>query len=80
MYTDNFLSGMQELNLITPTFITKATEYIPQQLQLVRILKDKGFTYQIDDGIYFDTSKFELAVAVRLPGAPVSKVPLTNIS
>jgi cysteinyl-tRNA synthetase len=24
----------------------------------VRRLKDKGFTYQIDDGIYFDTSKF----------------------
>lgn len=58
MYTDDFLLGMQKLNLVTPTHITKATEYIPQQLELVRKLYKKGFTYIIDDGIYFDTAKF----------------------
>jgi len=59
MYTDDFLDGMQKLGLIEPTFITKATDYIPQQLELVRKLKAKGYTYQISDGIYFDTSKFK---------------------
>lgn len=58
IYGDDFLAGMKRLNLLTPAHITKATEYIPQQLELVRRLKAKGFTYQIDDGIYFDTSKF----------------------
>lgn len=58
LYTDDFLEGMEKLNLITPTYITKATDYIPEQLELVRILKNKGYTYQISDGIYFDTSKF----------------------
>ncbi len=57
-YTEDFLRGMQRLNLIPPTHITKATEYIPEQLELVRTLHTKGYTYQIDDGIYFDTSKF----------------------
>ncbi len=57
-YTDDFLAGMHALNLISPTHIPKATEYIEEQLSLVRILKDKGFTYQISDGIYYDTSKF----------------------
>lgn len=57
-YTDDFLAGMKSLNLITPTHIPKATEYIEQQLELVRSLKDKGYTYQISDGIYYDTSKF----------------------
>ncbi len=57
-YGSDFLQGMQRLNLLMPEHITKATEYIPQQLELVRTLKGKGFTYQIDDGIYFDTSKF----------------------
>lgn len=57
-YGDDFLEGMKELNLITPTYIAYATKYIPEQLELVRQLKDKGYTYQIDDGIYFDTSKF----------------------
>jgi cysteinyl-tRNA synthetase len=57
-YTDDFLNGMTQLGLIMPTHITKATDYIGQQLELVRTLKDKGYTYQIDDGIYFDTAKF----------------------
>jgi cysteinyl-tRNA synthetase len=58
LYTDDFLQGMNKLNLIEPTFITKATEYIPQQIDLIQKLKSKGYTYQITDGIYFDTAKF----------------------
>jgi cysteinyl-tRNA synthetase len=57
-YTEDFMKGMDRLGLIEPTHITKATDYIEQQLALVRTLKEKGFTYQIDDGIYFDTAKF----------------------
>jgi cysteinyl-tRNA synthetase len=57
-YGDDFLASIPRLGLIAPTHITKATDFIPQQLELVRTLKQKGFTYQIDDGIYFDVSKF----------------------
>lgn len=57
-YTDDYFSGMTALNLIPPTHTPRATEYIPQQLSLVRTLKEKGYTYQISDGIYFDTAKF----------------------
>jgi cysteinyl-tRNA synthetase len=57
-YTDAFLEGMRQLNLIKPEFIAKATDYIPQQIELLQKLQDKGYTYTIDDGIYFDTSKF----------------------
>ena len=57
-YTEDFLAGMKRLNLIAPTHITKATNFIEEQLALVRVLKNKGVTYQIDDGIYFDTAKF----------------------
>ncbi|HEV7952316.1 MAG TPA: cysteine--tRNA ligase [Candidatus Saccharimonadales bacterium] len=58
MYSEDFLAGMEKLGLLLPEHITRATEFIPQQLELVRILKEKGVTYQINDGIYFDTSKF----------------------
>lgn len=57
-YTDDFLAGMKKLGLIEPTHITKATDFIEEQLNLVRRLKEKGFTYRIDDGIYYDTAKF----------------------
>jgi cysteinyl-tRNA synthetase len=57
-YAEDFLAGMEKLGLLLPEHITKATDFIPQQLDLVRILKEKGVTYQINDGIYFDTAKF----------------------
>ena len=57
-YTEDFLAGMKRLNLVAPTHITKATNFIQEQLELVRQLSTKGYTYQIDDGIYFDTAKF----------------------
>lgn len=57
-YTDDFMKGMERLNLIRPDHITKATDYITEQIDLIRTLKEKGHTYQIDDGIYFDTSTF----------------------
>ncbi len=77
-YTQDFLEGMKKLNLIAPEHIAKATDYIPQQLDLIRSLKQKGFTYQINDGIYFDTSKFskyaefaQLDLAAQKAGARV---------
>ena len=50
-YTDDFLAGMQKLNLLAPEHITKATDYIPQQLELIRTLKQNNHIYQISDGI-----------------------------
>jgi len=47
-----------QLGLIRPNHMPRATEYIEQQKKFVEELADKGYTYVIDDGIYFDTSKF----------------------
>ncbi len=57
-YTEDFMNGMKALNLIQPTHVPRATQYIDQQLSLVRTLKERGYTYQISDGIYFNTAKF----------------------
>jgi len=37
--------------------VIKATDYIPQMIELIKTLEKKGFTYRLPDGIYFDTSK-----------------------
>ena len=57
-YTNRFLEGMTALNLLPPEHLTKATEHIDIQIELVKALERKGFTYSLDDGVYFDTSKF----------------------
>lgn len=57
-YIKDFLSGYEKLNLTKPTKFTRATDYIEDQINLVRTLERKGFTYKTADGVYFDTSKF----------------------
>ncbi len=58
-YIQEFFKGYNTLELIQPTVIARATDYIPQDEELVDILREKGFTYETSDGIYFDTSKFD---------------------
>ena len=58
-YIEDFLKGFRALNLLKPHKFTRATEYISQQIDLVKTLEKKGYAYKITDGIYFDTSKFK---------------------
>ena len=58
-YTDEFLRDYDDLNIIRPTDMPRATDYIAEQINLVKKLEDLGYTYEIPgDGIYYDTSKF----------------------
>ena len=57
-YTDYFKRFIDELNFSEISYLPKATDYIKEQIQLIEALEQKGFTYKIEDGIYFDTSKF----------------------
>jgi cysteinyl-tRNA synthetase len=58
-YTADFLNGMKKLNILTPDYIVKATDHIQDQIELIQRLEALGYTYTIDDGVYYDTSKFE---------------------
>ncbi|MGD8835077.1 MAG: cysteine--tRNA ligase [Desulfobacteraceae bacterium] len=58
-YTDAFKKDLKRLRIVDPTIWCKATDTIGEQIGLIRKLEDKGYTYRISDGIYFDTSKFE---------------------
>jgi cysteinyl-tRNA synthetase len=57
-YSDVFLQDFEKLNLTRPQKFTKATDHIKEQIDLVKRLEEKGFTYRTSDGIYFDTTKF----------------------
>lgn len=58
-YTDFFKEDLKLLNIIEPTKFIKATDTISEQIDLIKTLEEKGFTYTISDGVYFDTSKLE---------------------
>ncbi|MBP9670480.1 cysteine--tRNA ligase [Candidatus Woesebacteria bacterium] len=58
-YGDEFMEHLKLMNIEIPNVVCKATEHIPEQIEMVEKLETKGFTYKISDGIYFDTVKFE---------------------
>lgn len=57
-FTARFLADLEHLHILLPSVLPKATDHIPEQIELIRTLEEKGFTYRIADGIYFDTAKF----------------------
>lgn len=58
-WTEIFFEDSKKLNIKRPHIVCKATDYIPEQIELVKKLEEKGYTYITSDGVYFDTSKFE---------------------
>lgn len=58
-YSDDFVNGVNKLNILNPLIFCKATEHIDEQIDLVKKIEERGYTYKISDGIYFDVKKYE---------------------
>lgn len=57
-FEDYFHHSMDKIGNVRPNITSRVTEHIQNQLELVKKLEEKGFTYVIpDDGVYFDTGK-----------------------
>jgi len=58
-YTKAFKNDLKKLNILEPNTWCKATDNIKEQINLIKILEKKGYTYKTSDGIYFNTAKFK---------------------
>ena len=58
-YTKAFKADMKKLNMLPPQVWCKATDHIKEQIALIKKIEKNGFTYQIEDGIYFDSTKLK---------------------
>ena len=56
-WTRVFQDDLAKLHCRPPDLWCKATDHIAEQLEMIRALESKGFTYRTADGIYFDVSK-----------------------
>ena len=56
-YTQEFRKDLHRLNIMPPSVWCKATDHIEEMLDFARIIDDRGYTYVLDSGLYFDTSK-----------------------
>ena len=58
-YTDAFFADCAKLNIKTPDVVAPATGCIPEFIEMIETLLEKGYAYEAGGNIYFDTSKLE---------------------
>ena len=58
-YTASFFADMDKLNCVRPDISPRATGHIPEQIELVKDLVEKGFAYEVNGSVYYDVTKFE---------------------
>ncbi len=57
-YTKVFFEEMDMLNILRPSVSCKATDHIPEQIELIQKLVEKGYAYETEEAVYFEVSKF----------------------
>lgn len=58
-YASIFFEDIKKLNIKTEnTKFPYASDYIEDQIKLLQVLEEKGYTYKGESGVYFDTAKF----------------------
>lgn len=58
-YEKQFKKDLKLLNIKKPNIFVRASQTIKDQIEFIKILEKKGFTYLTSDGLYFDTSKLK---------------------
>lgn len=58
-YAVQFIDELRELNIDTDDMLfPRASDYIPEQIALIKTLEEKGYAYRTARGVYYDTSRF----------------------
>ena len=57
-YTVDFHDKMVKFNVLHPSIEPTATGHIVEQIELIKIIIDKGFAYEVNGSVYFDVLKF----------------------
>jgi len=57
-YIESFKNDNLDFGNLPPSQYARASDYIAEQIKLIETLEQKGYTYRISDGVYFEVSKF----------------------
>jgi cysteinyl-tRNA synthetase len=57
-YEKQWRDDCARVGCLPPHVICRASEHIPEQIELARALDAKGYLYRLPDGLYFDISRF----------------------
>lgn len=58
-YTGIFLAHCEQLNIISPDIVCKASEHIQEMIDLIQRIEQRHFTYLRGGNVYFDIARLE---------------------
>lgn len=58
-YIEEYFKDAKALNVVPATTHPKVTENMDEIIAFVKTLEDKGYAYEVDGDVYFDTQAFE---------------------
>lgn len=58
-FIEEYYKDADALNIARATINPRATEFIPEIVSFVKDLEDRGFAYEVDGDVYFNTKKFQ---------------------
>jgi cysteinyl-tRNA synthetase len=57
-YEEAAIADYRRLNIEIPELMPRATDHVPEMIEIIQRLEAGGYTYTTTEGVYFDTSKF----------------------
>ncbi|TSJ43179.1 cysteine--tRNA ligase [Mucilaginibacter corticis] len=57
-YTVGFRDVLHTFNTLPPSIEPTATGHIIEQIELIKIMLDRGYAYEVDGSVYFDVEKY----------------------
>ncbi len=57
-YTRRYFEDMDTLNVLRPDISPRASGHIPEQIELIKVLIEKGYAYEANGSVYFDVAKW----------------------
>ncbi len=58
IYTRSYFQDMDALNVGRPDISPRASGHVPEQIELIKTLLEKGHAYEVNGSVYFDVSSF----------------------
>ena len=72
IYTRSYFEDMDALRVLRPDISPRASGHIPEQIELVKVLLEKGHAYEVNGSVYFSVPTFP--AYGRLSGRRVEEI------
>lgn len=58
-FTWSYFEDMDKLGVVRANIFPRATGHIPEQIEMIEKLLEKGYAYEVNGNVYYDVSKFK---------------------